>query len=117
MRKPAEREWSIRKHGAQGRRQGRKGHLAMDAATSDIRAVEFTPCRDGDSPFVGKTVHRTVSLSSSLPERLDQIPGDEEIGIVTGDDTRRGHTAIIERRATALVGRVSAGRNLPKSAG
>ena len=59
-------------------------------------AVEFTPSRDGDSPFVGKTVHRTVSLSSSLPERRDQIPDDEEIGTVTGDDTRR---------ATALVGR------------
>jgi hypothetical protein len=27
----------------QGRRQWRKVHLAMDTATSDIRAVEFTP--------------------------------------------------------------------------
>ncbi len=32
-----------RKHGVQGRRQWRKVHLAMDIATSDIRAVEFTP--------------------------------------------------------------------------
>ena len=94
MRKPAEREWQVRKHGAQGRRQWRKVDLAMDEATSDIRAVEFTPSRDGDSPV--------------LPELPDQIPEDEEIGTVTGDgahDTRRGHTAIVERRVTALVGR------------
>lgn len=35
-------EWQARKHGVQGRRQWRKVHLAMDAATSDIRAVDFT---------------------------------------------------------------------------
>ena len=40
----------------------------MDTATSDIRAVEFTPSSDGDSPV--------------LPELLDQIPGGEEIGTV-----------------------------------
>ena len=36
-------ERQARKHGVQGWRQWRKVHLAMDAATSDIRAVEFTP--------------------------------------------------------------------------
>jgi hypothetical protein len=54
----------------------------MDTATSDIRAVEFTPSSDGDSPV--------------LPELLDQIPEGEEIGTVTADgayDTRRCHTA------------------------
>lgn len=64
----------------------------MDTATSDIRAVEFTPSRDGDSPI--------------LPELLDQIPEDEEIGTVTADgayDTRRCHTAIIDRQATAII--------------
>ncbi|SDX64411.1 Transposase DDE domain-containing protein [Roseicitreum antarcticum] len=35
-------EWQAWKHGVQGRRQWRKVHLAMDTATSDIRAVEFT---------------------------------------------------------------------------
>ena len=53
-------EWQTRKHGPQGRRQWRKVHLAMDPATSDIRAVEFTPSRDGDSPV--------------LPDLLGQIP-------------------------------------------
>ena len=41
----------------------------MDTATSDIRAVEFTPGSDGDSPV--------------LPELPDQIPESEEIGTVT----------------------------------
>jgi hypothetical protein len=56
-------KWQARKHGVQGCRQWRKVHLAMDTATSDIRAVEFTPGRDGDSPV--------------LPELLDQIPEGE----------------------------------------
>ena len=43
----------------------------MDTATSDIRAVEFTPSSDGDSPV--------------LPELLGQIPEGEEIGTVTAD--------------------------------
>ena len=51
--------------------RGRKVHLAMDTATSDIRAVEFTPSSDGDSPV--------------LPELLGQIPEGEEIGTVTAD--------------------------------
>jgi len=67
-------------------------HLAMDTATSDIRAVEFTPGSDGDSPV--------------LPELLDQIPRCKEIGTVTADgacDARRCHTAIIDRQATAIM--------------
>ena len=85
-------EWQARKHGVQGRRQWRKVHLAMDTETSDIRAVEFTPSRDGDSPI--------------LPELLDQIPAEEKIGTVTADgayDSRRCHTAIVERQATAII--------------
>lgn len=85
-------EWQARKHGVQGRRQWRKVHLAMDTATSDIRAVEFTPSSDGDSPV--------------LPDLLDQIPDGEEIDTVTADgayDTRRCHTAITDRQATAII--------------
>lgn len=85
-------EWQARKHGVQGRRQWRKVHLAMDTATSDIRAVEFTPSSDGDSPI--------------LPELLNQIPEGEEIGTVTADgayDTRRCHAAIIDRQATPII--------------
>jgi hypothetical protein len=64
----------------------------MDTATSNIRAVEFTPSRDGDSPV--------------LPDLLEQIPEDEPIGTVTADgayDTRRCHAAIIERQATVIM--------------
>ena len=85
-------EWLARKHGTHRRRQYRKVHLAMDTATGDIRAVEFTPSREGDSPV--------------LPDLLDQIPEGEQIGTVTGDgafDTRRCHTAILERGGTAVI--------------
>ncbi len=64
----------------------------MDPATSDIRAVEFTPSRDGDSPV--------------LPDLLGQIPADEQIGTVTADgayDTRRCHKAIVDRQGTAII--------------
>lgn len=43
-------EWLARKHSTHRRRQYRKVHLAMDTATSDIRGVEFTSSREGDSP-------------------------------------------------------------------
>ena len=85
-------KWQVRKHGVQGRRQWRKVHIAMDPATSDVRAVEFTPSRDGDSPV--------------LPELLDQVPQDEPIGTVTADgayDTRRCHTAAFERDAVPII--------------
>ena len=72
-------EWQARKHGIQGRRQWRKVHLAMDTATSDIRAVEFTPSSDGDSPVIG-----TVTADGAY-------------------DTRRCHTAIIDRQATPII--------------
>jgi hypothetical protein len=85
-------EWQARKHGAQGRRQWRKAHLAMDSATSDLRAVGFAPGREGDSP--------------ALPALPDQIPEDEEIGTVTAggaSGTRRCHSAIIARGGTAII--------------
>lgn len=53
--------------------------------------MEFTSSREGDSPV--------------LPVLLDQVPPDEQIGTVTADgafDTRRCHTAIVERGATAF---------------
>ena len=83
-----ESEWQVRRHGASRRRQWRKGHLAMDMATGDVRAVEFTPSRAGNSP--------------GLPDLLAQIPRSEQIGTVTADgacDTRACHTAIAEQGA------------------
>lgn len=85
-------EWQVRKHGPSRRRQWRKVHLAMDAATGDVRAVEFTSSRAGDSPV--------------LPDLLAQIPADQPIATITGDgayDPRACHTAIVERGATAII--------------
>jgi IS5 family transposase len=85
-------EWQVRKHGPSRRRQWRKVHLAMDVATGDIRAVEFTPSREGDSPV--------------LPDLLAQIPSEQAIGTVTADgahDTRTCHAAIAGRGGTALI--------------
>ena len=85
-------EWQVRKHGASRRWQWRKVHIAMDAGTGDVRAVEFTSSRQGDSPL--------------LPELLAQVPPPEPIGTVTADgahDTRRCHGAIIGRGADAVI--------------
>lgn len=41
-----------------------------------------------------------------LPDLLGQIPGDQQIGTLTGDgafNTRRCHTAILERGGTAII--------------
>lgn len=54
--------------------------------------MEITSSSDGDS--------------SVLPELLDLIPEGEEIGAATVDggyDTRRCHSAIIDRQATPII--------------
>ena len=84
-------EWRARKHAPQGRRRWRLVHLAMDTATSGIRAVD-TPSREGDS--------------SMLPDLLGQVPADDEIGTVTADgahDTRRCRAAIAGRGAVPII--------------
>jgi hypothetical protein len=81
-----------RKHGIHGPASVAQGPSGHETATSDIRAVEFTPSSHGDSPV--------------LPERLTQIPDGEKIGTVTADgacDTRRCHTAIIDRQTTEIM--------------
>jgi len=64
-----EGEWNARKHGGPKRRVWRKIHLGIDEQTLEIRAVEFTSSGIGDAPM--------------LPELLDQIPPEQEIGSVT----------------------------------
>lgn len=64
----------------------------MDTTTGDIRAVEFTSSRQGDSPI--------------LPELLSQVPVTEDIETVTADgayDTRCGPAAILERDAEPII--------------
>jgi hypothetical protein len=64
-----EGEWHARKHGGARRRVWRKVHLAVNEATLEVRAVEFTDSTVGDATM--------------LPGLLSQIPGDEPIASVT----------------------------------
>ena len=87
-----EGEWNARKHGGPKRRVWRKLHIGIDEQTLEIRAAEFTSNEVGNAPM--------------LPELLNQIPADQEIGSVTADgayDTRKCHHAIAERGAHAVI--------------
>ena len=87
-----EGEWNARKHGGSKRRIWRKIHIGIDEETLEVRAVEVTGSNIGDAPI--------------LPELLDQIAVDEQIGSVTADgayDTRKCHEAIATRGAAAVI--------------
>lgn len=87
-----EGDWNARKHGGAQRRIWRKVHIGIDEKTLEVRAVEITGSKIGDA--------------SMLPELLDQIPADQEIGSVTADgayDTRKCHEAIAARNAAAVI--------------
>jgi IS5 family transposase len=87
-----EGEWKTKKHGAEYRRQWRKVHLGIDAATLEIRAIEVTDNKTGDAPI--------------LPELLGQIPEAETIAAVYCDgayDTKECHNAIAARGASAII--------------
>jgi hypothetical protein len=83
-------KWNARKHGGSKRRL--KIHIGIDQKTLKIRAIESTSSSIGDAPV--------------LPDLLNQIPPDEEIGSVTADgayDTRKCHDAIAARNAYAGI--------------
>ena len=87
-----EGEWNARKHGGPKRRIWRKIHIGIDEQTLEVRAVEITGSNIGDAPM--------------LPELLDQIPPDQDVGSVTADaayDTRKCHDAIAARGAQAVI--------------
>jgi hypothetical protein len=86
-----EGEWKVRRHGADRRRIWRKVHLAVDAVSQDIRAVEMTDHRHGDGEI--------------LPDLLAQVP-EERIADIGGDgayDTRAAYAAAAARNAALLV--------------
>lgn len=88
-------EWQVRKHGPSRRRQWRKVHMAMDTATGDVRAVEFTSSREGDSP--GAT--RPAGADPSRPAHRDHHRrGRLRHSSLSHRDCRRGATAIIPIR-------------------
>ncbi len=87
-----EGEWNARKPGGPKRRIWRKVHIGIDEETLEVRAVEVTGSNIGDAPM--------------LPELLDQIPADEQIGSMTADgadDARKCHEAIAARNAAAVI--------------
>lgn len=87
-----EGEWNARKHGGPKRRLWRKIHIGIDEETLEVRTIEVTSSSIGDAPI--------------LPDLLNQIPLEEEIGSVTADgayDTRNCHEAIASRNAHAVI--------------
>ena len=87
-----EGEWKVRKHGADKRRVWRKVHLAIDADSHEVRAVEMTDHRHSDGQI--------------LPDLLAQLPEGEQIELISGDgayDTRAVYAAAASREAALLV--------------
>ncbi|KMK67266.1 transposase family protein [Puniceibacterium sp. IMCC21224] len=75
----SELRFDCRAVGGTKRRVWRKVHLGIDEKTLEIRAVESTRSDIGDAPM--------------LPELLDQIPPDQEIGSVTADGAYTIHAS------------------------
>ena len=70
----------------------RKIHIGIDEETLEVRAVEVTSSNIGDALM--------------LPELLNHIRPDQDIGLVTADgayDTRKCHDAIAARGAHAVI--------------
>ncbi len=92
IKSEGEGEWNARKHGGSKRRIWRKIHIGIDEETMEVRAVEVTGSNIGDAPM--------------LPELLEQIPREQDLGSVTADgayDTRKCHDAIAARKAHAII--------------
>src|SRR6202035_69137 len=83
-------EWLKEKHGKRSRRRWRKLHLAIDANSHEIVAVELTTDEVGDV--------------TAVPDLLDQI--DDSVASVTGDgayDAAVVHDEIMRRHPEADV--------------
>ena len=92
LKSEGEGEWNSSKHGGPKRRIWRKIHLGVDEETLEVRTVEVTNNNMGHAPI--------------LPELLEQIPKDQDIGSVTADgayNTRKCHDAIAARGANAVT--------------
>ena len=87
-----EGEWNACQHGGHKRRLWRKIHTGIDEQTLEIQAVEVTSSSIGDA--------------SMLPDLLNQITADQELGSITADgayDTHKCHYAIAARNARAVI--------------
>ena len=87
-----EGEWKVKKHGAEYRQAWHKVHLAIDAETLDVRAVEMTGHRQGDA--------------TQAEELLSQLDPAELLASVSGDgayDTRGFYRTVCSRGAAVIV--------------
>lgn len=87
-----EGEWNVRRHGGSKRRVWHKLNIGIDEETLEVWAVEVTGSNIGDAP--------------KLPELLNQILPDQDIGSVIADgayDTRKCREAIAARDAHAVI--------------
>ncbi|MGZ5010108.1 MAG: IS5 family transposase [Methylobacter sp.] len=92
-----EGEWKVRQYSVDKRRTWRKLHLAVDANTQEIVAVELT------ANFVGDP--------EVLPDLLKQLPDNEAIASIAGDgayDTANGRQAPTRPTHSASVDRAKA---------
>jgi len=98
IKSEGEGEWNARKHGGPKRRIWRKIHIGIDEETLEVRAIEVTSNNIGDAPM--------------LPELLNQIPPDQDIGSVTAPS--RQHPADAPAgQWTGLMTRANATTRLP----
>ena len=98
-----EGEWHARKHGGPRRRVWRKIHLGINEETLEIRAVESERANATGPREPANGSH--IGDAPILPDLLNQIPEDQDIGSVTADgayDTRKCHDAIADRGAHAF---------------
>lgn len=91
LKAEGEGEWNARKHGGPKRRIWRDIHIGIDEETLELRAVQIITSNIDDAPM--------------LPELLNQIPEDRDIGSVTADgacDTCKCRNATAARGAHAV---------------
>ena len=101
---PAHTRKHARKHGGSKWRIRRKAHIAVDEGTPEVRAAEGERASATGSREPVNGSH--IGDAPMLPELLNQIPPDQEVGSVTGDgayDTRKCHDAIADRGAEAII--------------
>ncbi|MGZ8943541.1 MAG: IS5 family transposase [Methylobacter sp.] len=87
-----EGEWKVRQHGIGKRRTWRKLHIAVDAQSQEVVAVELTANFIGDAEV--------------LPDLLEQLDPEETLASVAADgayDTVNAHGAIRKKQGQALI--------------
>jgi hypothetical protein len=87
-----EGEWKVRQRGVDKRRTWRKLHLAVDAQTQEVVAVELTANFFADAEV--------------LPDLLGQLELEEALSLVAANgayDTANAHDAIRKKQGRALI--------------